>query len=320
MQDLNDIFYFAQVVEHNGFTAASKALGVAKSLLSFRVARLEKSLGVRLIQRTTRRASVTELGRTYYEQCRLMLDAAAHAQEVIEEAQGAPRGCIHVACPVLFAQLLLGPVLVGFLQRYPEVQVDLDICRHQIDVVGGGYDIAFRVRQVVKDSSLVVRSFGMDPQILVASPALLHRHGGTPKCPLELARVDSVGVFAADNRHFWSLHDADDTQRQVEHHPKLVTDDLQVLYLAVTAGIGMAQMPSFVCQDAIADGRLVQLLPEWTLPPGNVHAVYPSRHGQVPAVRCFIDYVARMLPGALERAQQGLAPDTIALPLRAVSR
>jgi DNA-binding transcriptional LysR family regulator len=319
VQDLNDIFYFAQVVEHGGFTAASQVLGVAKSLLSFRVARLEKTLGVRLIQRTTRRASVTELGRTYYEQCRLMLDAAAQAQEVIEVAQGAPRGCIHVASPVLFAQLLLGPVLIEFLQRYPDVQVNLDICRHQIDVVGGGYDIAFRVRPVVKDSSLVVRSFGLDPQILVASPALARRHG-MPSCPTGLARVASVGVIAADNRHVWTLTDAEGNARHVEHHPKLATDDLQVLYQAVLSGVGMAQLPAFVCREAIRDGLLVQLLPSWTLPPGNVHAVYPSRHGQIPAVRCFIDYVAQTLPHALERVQQGLTPVAIGPALRAVAR
>ncbi len=319
MQDLNDIFYFVQVVEHGGFTAASQVLGVAKSLLSFRVARLEKSLGVRLIQRTTRRASVTELGREYYEQCRVMLEAAAKAQQVIEVAQGAPRGTIHVACPVLFAQLLLGPLLVEFLQRYPDVQVNLDIGRHQVDVVGGGYDIAFRVRPVVKDSSLVVRSFGLDPQTLVASPALLRRHG-MPSCPAELARIESVDVVAADNRHFWTLADTDGNARHIEHRPKLATDDLQLLYQAVLSGIGMAQLPAFVCRDAIRNGALVQLLPSWALPPGNVHAVYPSRHGQTPAVRCFIDFVAQMLPYALERVQQGLTPDTIEPALHAVSR
>jgi DNA-binding transcriptional LysR family regulator len=318
MRDLNDIFYFAQVVDHGGFTAASKALGVAKSLLSFRVARLEKSLGVRLIQRTTRRASVTELGRAYYEQCRVMLDAATHAQEVIDEAQGTPRGRVHVACPASFGALVLAPVLVGFLHRYPDVQVDVDMCRHPIDVVASGYDIAFQVRQLVKDSSLVVRSFGMDPQVLVASPSLLRRQG-IPQQPADLARMNSVGMVVAENRHFWHLVGADGDIRQVEHHPKLVTDDLEVLYQTVSAGIGMAQLPRFLCRDAIAEGALVSVLPAWALPPGNVHAVYPSRHGQVPAVRCFIDYVAQMLPRILERLHQGLPADPVVLPLRAVS-
>jgi len=155
VQDLNDIYYFVQVVELGSFTAASKALGVAKSQLSFRVARLEASLGVRLIQRTTRRSHVSEIGQRYYEQCRQLLAAAEQTQRVIDEAQAAPRGRIHVACPVLFAQLLLAPILVDFLRQHPEVQIDLDICHHQVDVIAGGYDIAFRVHDSLKDSSLV---------------------------------------------------------------------------------------------------------------------------------------------------------------------
>jgi len=134
MQDLTDIYYFVQVVELGSFTAASKALGVAKSQLSFRVARLERNLGVRLIQRTTRRSNVSEIGRRYYEQCRLLLAAAEQAQYVIDVARAAPRGRIHVACPALFAQLLLGPILVEFLKRHPEVQVDLDLTHHQVGV------------------------------------------------------------------------------------------------------------------------------------------------------------------------------------------
>ncbi|TCV92318.1 LysR family transcriptional regulator [Luteibacter rhizovicinus] len=298
MQDLNDIYYFAQVVEFGGFTAASKALGVAKSLLSFRVARLEKHLGVRLIQRTTRSASVTDIGRTYYDQCRVMLEAAAQAQTLIDTAQEAPRGCIHVACPVLFAQLLLAPVLVGFLQRYPDVQVDLDITRHQVDVVTGGYDIAFRVRPSVKDSSLVVRSFGMDPQMLVGSTRMLRQYG-LPQDPSDLQRLPSVGVVAADNRHFWPLTHRHGETRQIEHHPRIATDDLYVMRQAVEGGIGISQLPRFLCREGLASGLLTALLPDWELPAGNVHAVYPSRHGQIPALRCFIDYVAQMLPKEL---------------------
>lgn len=302
MQDLNDIYYFVQVVELGTFTAASKALGLAKSQLSFRIARLEQNLGVRLIQRTTRRSHVTDIGRLYYEQCLQILAAAQQAQSVIEETQAAPRGRIHVGCPVLFAQLLLAPVLVNYLQRHPQVQVDLDICGHQVDVVASGFDIAFRVRQSVKDSSLVVRSFGMDPQILVASPALLTRQT-QPKKPKDLQRIPSVSVVDTEGRHFWTLLGSDGKAQQIEHHPRLVSDDLQVLYQAVTSGIGMAQLPRWLCREPIARGQLVQLLPGYDLPAGNVHAVYPSRHGHTSAVRSFIDFVAREIPLALQHAQ-----------------
>lgn len=319
MQDLTDIFYFVQVVELGSFTAASKALGVAKSQLSFRVARLEASLGVRLIQRTTRRSHVSEIGRRYYEQCRLLLAAAEDTQRVIDEAQAAPRGRIHVACPVLFAQLLLAPVLVDFLKAHPDVQVDLDICHHQTDVIAGGYDIAFRVRDSVQDSSLVMRSYGMDPQMLVASPALLRR-AGHPTQPLDLKRLPSVGVISAEGRHFWHLRAADGRTHHVEHRPSLVSDDLQVLYQAVIGGIGMAQLPRFVCRGPVAEGRLVPLLPGWSLPEGNVHAVYPSRHGLTPALRSFINFVAQRLPRVLRDTQQGIVAETVKPGLAAVAQ
>jgi DNA-binding transcriptional LysR family regulator len=304
MQDLNDIHCFVQVVELGTFTAASRALGVAKSQLSFRVARLEANLGVRLIQRTTRRSHVTEIGRRYYEDCRALLAAAEQAQRVIDDAQAAPRGRIHVACPVMFAQLLLAPVLTAYLRRHPDVQVDLENCDHQADVVAGGYDIAFRVRESVKDSSLVMRSFGMDPQMLVASPALLERHA-PPRLPKDLARLPSVGVLGTQGRHFWRLADARGRVQAVEHRPRLASDDLQVLYQAVTGGVGMAQLPAWLCREPVARGRLVPLLPNWSLPPGNVHAVYPSRHGHTPAVRSFIEFMARHLPQVLGELQRG---------------
>jgi DNA-binding transcriptional LysR family regulator len=312
MQDLNDIYYFVQVVELGSFTAASKSLGVAKSQLSFRVARLEASLGVRLIQRTTRRSHVSEIGRRYYEQCRLLLATAEQTQRVIDEAQAAPRGRIHVACPVLFAQLLLAPVLVDYLRQHPDVQVDLDICHHQVDVIAGGYDIAFRVRDSIKDSSLVMRSYGMDPHMLVASPDLLQRQGH-PAQPLDLKRLSSVGVISAEGRHFWSLISDDGRTQQIEHHPSLVSDDLHVLYQAVVGGVGMAQLPQFVCRGPVAEGRLIPLMPGWSLPPGNVHAVYPSRHGHTPALRSFIDFVAQRLPQELRGIQSGALADNVSL-------
>jgi DNA-binding transcriptional LysR family regulator len=310
VQDLNDIYYFVQVVELGSFTAASKSLGVAKSQLSFRVARLEASLGVRLIQRTTRRSHVSEIGRRYYEQCRLLLATAEQTQRVIDEAQAAPRGRIRVACPVLFAQLLLAPVLVDYLRQHPDVQVDLDICHHQVDVIAGGYDIAFRVRDSIKDSSLVMRSYGMDPHMLVASPDLLQRQGH-PNQPLELKRLSSVGAISAEGRHFWHLMSDDGRTQQIEHHPGLVSDDLHVLYQAVIGGVGMAQLPQFVCREPVAEGRLIPLLPGWSVPSGNVHAVYPSRHGHTPALRSFIEFVAQRLPQELRSIQSGAFTDDV---------
>lgn len=303
MQDLNDISYFVQVVEEGTFSAASKVLGIAKSQLSFRIARLEESLGVRLIQRTTRRSHITEIGKRYYEQCLHVLAAVKLAQQVVDDVQAKPQGRIRVGCPVSFDQLLLAPILVGYLKHNPGVQVDLDICHHQMDVIEAGYDIAFRVRPSVKDSSMVVRSFGLDPHILVASPDLLKRWR-QPKAPEELRGMPSLDVIAIEGRHFWPLQRADGEIAQIEHHPSLITDDLHVLFQAILGGVGISLFPECICRPFLAKGQLVRLLPEWSLPPGNVHAVYPSRHGHTPALRDFIDYTAQHLPKLLTDFQR----------------
>ncbi|WP_243041185.1 LysR substrate-binding domain-containing protein [Dyella sedimenti] len=314
MRDLNDLYYFVQVVEQGTFTAASKALGIAKSQLSSRIARLEENLGVRLIQRTTRRSHITDVGRLYYAECLQVLAAAQHAESVIEEARATPRGRIHVGCPVLFGQLLMAPVLADYLKQYPEVQVDLGICGHQADVLAGGFDIAFRVRQSVKDSSLVVRSFGMDPHILVASPALLQGMP-PPQQPADLQHLPSIDVVQDDGRHFWTLTDRQGHTETIEHHPRLVTDDLHVLLRAVASGVGVAQLPQWLCRSALARGELVRLLGTHALPPGNVHSVYASRHGHTPALRSFIEFVAKELPRtllSLQRSSYAYAPEPMA--------
>lgn len=300
MQDINDIHYFVQVVERGTFTKASKALGIARSQLSSRIARLEGNLGVRLIQRTTRQSHVTDIGRLYYRECLRILAAAEQAQRVIEDAQGVPRGRIRVGCPVLFARLLLTPLLSEFLDRYPDVRISLDICSHHTDVVASGLDIAFQVRQSMDDSSLIVRSFGSDPQVMVGAPRLLRRHG-RPAHPADLADLPSVTLPSHEGRHFWMLLDRARHALQVEHHPRLTSDDLYVLLEAAVGGVGIARLPAWLCREFIARGCLVALLDGYQIPPCDVHAVYPSRHGHTPALRSFIDFAAQQIPVALRR-------------------
>ncbi|MBS0380904.1 MAG: LysR family transcriptional regulator [Proteobacteria bacterium] len=302
-QNLTDIFYFVQVVQHGSLTGAARALGVAKSRLSSRLAHLEQQLGVRLIQRTTRRLHVTEVGHSYCEHCRSLLDAAEQAQHVIDDAKDAPRGRIRIASPSSFVQMLLGPILVGFLDLHPAVQIELDMTNRPVDVVADGYDIAFGVRASLEDSSLVVRSFGFDPHVLVGAPALLERAGRLHKTS-DLKHLPSLATTAPSGRHFWMLRqDKDGAGTQVEHHPKLVSDDLLMLRQAAILGVGIAQLPEFVCREALQRGVLKRVLPNWKLPPGNVHAVYPTRRGHTPALRSFIDHVALHLPDMLSELQ-----------------
>jgi len=170
MQDLNDLFYFVQVVEHHGFAAAGRALGIPKSKLSRRVAMLEERLGVRLVQRSTRRFSVTELGQNYYRHCKAMLVEAEAAQELIDLTHAEPQGIVRVACPVALLHFQIGAMLARFMASHPRVQVQLDATNRRVDVIQEGYDLALRVRfPPLEDSDLVMKVLGDSPQCLVAS-------------------------------------------------------------------------------------------------------------------------------------------------------
>ena len=302
MQDLNDLLYFAEVVDRGGFAAAGRSLGLPKSRLSRRVAELEGRLGVRLLQRTTRKLSLTAIGQQYHRHCVAMREDALAADEAIAQAQTEPRGTIRIACPVTLAQTTLGPLLPQFLARYPLVSVDMRVSNRAVDLVEEGFDVALRVRSTLDDSgSLVVKNFGATQGQLVASPGPLARQG-TPGTLAELARLDTVSMSATDGRTAWQLQDPQGAVHSFEHQPRYVADDLLTLQLAVLAGTGIGLLPDYMCRDEIRAGRLVALLPGWAPRPGIFHAVFPSRRGLIPAVRRFLDSLGEAI------TREGLAP------------
>ncbi len=297
MQDMNDMLYFAEVVEQGGFAAAGRHLGIPKSKLSRRVAELETRLGVRLLQRTTRKLSLTEVGEVYLRHCTAMRDAADAAAEAVEQAQTEPRGTIRVACPVTLAQSTVGPIMGAFLARYPLVRVDMRVSNRVVDLVEEGVDVALRVRATLDDSgSLVVKNLGLTQTFLVASPALLARQG-QPASPQDLVRLDSVSMSAVDGKATWNLLGPNGATYALTHQPRYVADDLLTLKFAVVCGSGMCVLPDYMCREEMQDGRLVLVLAGWAPPQGVFHAVYPSRRGMVPAVRRFLDFLAEYTNG-----------------------
>jgi DNA-binding transcriptional LysR family regulator len=294
-QDLNDLFFFAHVVEFGGFAPAGRALGVSKSLLSRRVAALEDSLGVRLLQRNSRNFTVTEIGQVYLRHCQAMLTEANAAREAIDHFQAEPRGQLRFSCPILLAQTVMSIVLPEFMQRYPQISVMMDVTNRRVDVVEEGYDLALRVRNVIEDSNLVMRSFGQGQSILVGSPALLTRLVA-PSHPDDLVRFPSLSITFSDNRYAWRLNGPQGETTKIEHVPRLLADDYIVIREAAIGGIGIASIPEYLVNAALKSGKLVQVLPAWSFAPSNLHAVFPSRRGLVPAVRLFIDYLAERLP------------------------
>ena len=295
MQDLNDLVYFAEVVDRGGFAAAGRALGLPKSRLSRRVAELEARLGVRLLQRTTRKLSLTAVGEQYHRHCVAMREDAQAAADAVAQAQTEPRGTIRIACPVTLAQTTLGPILPQFLDRYPLVRVDMRISNRVVDLVEEGFDVALRVRPTLEDSgSLVVKNFGLTQTLLVASPAQLARQG-QPRTVTELGQLDTVNMSSADGRSTWQLVDPQGTTHSYVHQPRYVADDLLTLKLAVLKGTGIGMLPDYMCSDEMRTGQLVPALPGWAPRAGIFHAVYPSRRGLVPAVRRFLDFMGETI-------------------------
>ena len=291
MRDLNDLLYFAEVVDRGGFTAAGRALGVPKSRLSRRIALLEARLGARLLHRTTRKLSLTTLGEQFHRHCVAMREDAEAAEEAVAQAQTEPRGTIRVACPVTLAQTTIGPILPRFLARYPQVKVDLKISNRAVDLVEEGFDVALRVRTTLDDSgSLVVKNLGTTRTLLVASPAQLARQG-TPATTADLARLDTVAMSAVDGRVTWEFVGPDGAAWSFHHRPRYVADDLLTLKFAVVGGIGACLLPDYMCSDELRAQTLVPVLPGWAPRPGIFHAVFPSRRGLIPAVRRFLDFL-----------------------------
>jgi len=297
MQDLNDMLYFAEVVDKGGFAAAGRALGLPKSKLSRRVAELEARLGVRLLQRTTRKLSLTEAGELYHRHCVAMREDAEAAEQAIAQVQSEPRGTIRLVCPVTLAQSTIGQIVPPFLARYPHVRVEMEVSNRVVDLVQDGVDVALRVRPTLDDSgSLVVKNLGTTQGLLVGSPTQIEREG--PVATIEdLSKLSTLAMSAADGRASWNLAGPQGRDYEFVHRPAYTANDMLTLKVATLQGAGVCVLPDYMCDEELADGRLVLVLPGWGPKPSFVHAVFPSRRGMAPAVRRFLDFLGEHVSG-----------------------
>lgn len=291
--DFNDLYFFVQVVQHGGFAPAGRALNQPKSKLSRRIALLEERLEVRLIQRSTRRFSVTEIGQAYYQRCVAMLVEAEAAQALIANTQSTPRGVIRMACPTALLDYHLGDALGRFMAQCPEVELHIESTNRRVDVIQEGLDLAIRVRfPPLEDSDLVCKVLGESHQCLVASPALIERMGGMPSIA-DLGDWPSLGSLQGGRDYAWELEGPEGAKARILTTPRMVTDDRVALWRTAMHGVGIAQLPTALVRQDIQQGRLVQLLPEWQARVALVHAIFPSRRGLLPAVRALLDFLAQ---------------------------
>ena len=268
-----------------------------KSKLSRRISELEARLGVRLLQRTTRKLSLTEAGDIYHRHCVAMREEAEAADEAVARVQSEPRGTVRVTCPVNLAHFPLGPILPRFLSAHPQVRVEMQVTNRVVDLVQEGVDVALRVRANLDDSgSLVIKNLGPASIVLVASPQLLQRVG-KPESPEDLHHLPTVAMSAADGRAMWPLVGPCGEEFELEHRPVYTADDMLMLKFAALHGTGMTVLPDYLCSAELRQGLLVPVLSGWSLPSMKVLAVFPSRRGMVPAVRRFLDFLADNVMG-----------------------
>lgn len=309
MIDLNDVYFFAKVVEHQGITAAARVLDVPKSSLSRRIQSLEAALGARLIQRTSRRFVITEIGAEFHRHALAMLVEAEAAENVVRSRTAEPSGTIRFTCSVAVAQLVLAPLIPRFMATFPRVRIVEHATNRHVDPVHEGFDMCLRAHtEPLPSSSLVQRPLAQIPWVLFAGPGYLARKG-TPGDPSELAGHDAIALGMHDH-HAWRLRDVRhaDQAHTVPIAPSLQSDDMATLKAAACAGAGIVALPGYVGRAEVASGQLVRVLPQWIAGIATLSLLTPSRRGLLPSVRSFGDFLAEHVPAIVQEIDHSIVP------------
>ena len=294
MRDLNDLSFFAAVVANGGFSAAGRALAVPKSRVSRRVAALEARLGVRLVERSTRRFHVTEVGQDVYRHARAALAEADAIEDVASRLRSEPQGLVRMSCPQ-GADRLIAAELPKLLARHPRLRVQVIVSNRRVDLIGEAVDVAIRVREKLDtDADLQVKIIGRANSMLVASPAFLDAHG-RPRAPADLAAFATLSATERPGIDRWILVGEDGAEEAVAHEPRLSSSEFSLLRQAALDGSGIAFLPEYACREPLIDGRLERVLPAWAGLEAILHVVFTSRRGLLPGVRAVIDFAAEVL-------------------------
>jgi DNA-binding transcriptional LysR family regulator len=296
--DLNDFFYFVQVVDRGGFTAAGRMLRIPKSTLSHRLQRLEAELGVRLLNRTSRRFAMTDAGEEFYRHAVVMLRDAEFAESAIRQRLTEPTGTLRCTAAMATMQFAIRDILADFLIRHPKVNVVAHATDRNVDIVGENYDVAIRAHsEPLPDSTLVQRTLTPAPWLLFAGPAYLDANE-VPKAPEDLRRHPALFMMRTGVAPVWRLRRSGKAKDEVviPLAPRLMCDDMTVLKQAAIAGLGVVALPGYVCREDVGSGALRRVLPAWLAGDSTITALIPYRRGLLPAVRAFIDHLSTELP------------------------
>ena len=304
LPDLEGLAIFAKVVDMRSFAGAAAELNLSKATVSKAVSRLEARLGTRLFNRTSRRLALTDAGRQLSARAAHILAEAEAAEDDARAQSSTPRGLVRLAVPMSFGVLHVAPLIAEFLAIYPEVTIELHLSDAIVDLIGDGYDAAIRIG-ALPNSSLVARRLCDMQRYLVGSPAYLKKHG-RPNHPLQLADHACLGYTYAIGAGNLALHHQDGKSASVRPSGPLRVNNGDAMMPALIAGIGLGVLPEFIVRDALADGRLQRLLPEWTLASGAVYWVTPPGGPRPKRVDMLRDFLMSKLssPATQQRARR----------------
>ncbi|HEX8595726.1 MAG TPA: LysR substrate-binding domain-containing protein [Pseudomonas sp.] len=286
---------FVTTVGENGFAAAARALSLPRSKVSKQIQSLEEAIGVQLLQRTTRSLHLTQAGAEYYEACREVLASVDEAEQRARTGLGEIRGVLRVNAPMSFGLCRLGPLIPKFHALHPRVELQLVFSDQQVDPVKGGFDVTIRIASLA-DSSMVARHLAPAPRVLVAAPEYLAR-AGTPQVPRDLSAHQCLNYGYLQSGVSLQLSNGKDTQKVHVTGP-LHANNGDLLAQAAEAGMGIALLPTFIVEKALADGRLIAVMGDWQAPPISINAVYPSARRVPMRTRAFLDFLAQELKDA----------------------
>ena len=287
MDTLTSMKVFAAVVDCGSFAAAADKLEISRAMASKYISQLEAHLGTRLLQRTTRRLTLTETGSVYHERCAQILADVTEAEEGAAHLTEAPRGTLRLTLPVSFSLLHMGPLVAQYLKRYPDVRVDVLLADRAVDLIEEGFDLAVRIG-VLAQSELIAKRLGSDRIVISGAPDYLERHG-VPKTPAELSQHNCVTYSYASTGDEWRMTAPDGSQHTVKVSGSLRASNGDMAKLAALEGVGLIRQPMFLVGDDIRAGRLVEVLADYHSAELGIYAVYPSRKHLSAKVRAFVD-------------------------------
>ncbi|MBB3102957.1 LysR family transcriptional regulator [Azomonas macrocytogenes] len=287
MNQLEDMRLFVTVLDCGSFTAAAEALGLSKQLVSRRLMALEARLGVRLLNRSTRRLAVTPLGQAYQERARQIIKDVDEAEQAISLQQAVPRGALRLSAPMSFGTLHLSTLLPGFLERYPDISIELDLNDRMVDLLDEGYDMAIRIG-ILPDSALIARALGASEMVTCCSPGYLDHHDA-PKTPVDL-REHQCLLYGHSKAVDW-LYWCDGRPERIAVRGRYRVNNGELVRDAAVAGLGLAVLPTFIVASQLAGGELVTVLDTFRPPPTKIYAIYPQHRQASLPIRVFSDYL-----------------------------